>query len=83
MKKIGLFFVALALSTAGCEKEEKVVPQYKADDIVGGLRYIKDPRTGLCFAYYWGGAYNGSPALATVPCELIPPHLLVTASNPD
>ena len=83
--------VVLALFAAGCEKAETVSAQEKnqrvqrlqadANEVVGSIQYIKDARTGLCFAYYWywGGAGNSGPALATVPCEAIPPQLLVVA----
>ena len=33
--------------------------------------YIKDGRTGICFAFYWGGGGEGGPALATVPCSAV------------
>ena len=44
--------------------------------IVGAIEYIKDPRAGVCFAYYWNGRNQN---LSTVPCESIPPHLLTVA----
>ena len=81
--------VVLALFAAGCEKSQEVRAQEEnqrvqrlqanANEVVGSIQYIKDTRTGLYFAYYWGGAGNGGPALATVPCEAIPPQLLVIA----
>lgn len=75
----------ICLLGMGCQndqskKEEQTrLLQLSADEIVGKLHYIKDPRTGLCFAYYWGGTANGGPALANVPCEAIPTNLLWTA----
>ena len=79
----------LALLTTGCEKSEAVRAQEenqrvqrlqaKANEVVDSIQYIKDTRTGLCFAYYWGGAGNGGPALATVPCEAILHELLTVA----
>ncbi len=56
--------------------------QNEADEVVGKIIYMQDPRLDppTCFAYYWGGAGNGGPALATVPCEHIPRELLATAS---
>jgi len=45
--------------------------------LVYHLRYIKDPRTGACFAYY-GYPGNYSSVMATVPCETVPSHLLIT-----
>jgi len=56
--------------------------QATANRVVSGILYIKDPRSGLCFAYYWGGQMNGGPALAAVPENAIPPELLLTAKIP-
>ena len=79
----------LALFVVGCAKSEEVRAQKEnkrvqrlqanANEVVGSIQYIKDTRTGLCFAYYWGGMGNGGPALATVPCEAISPKLLTVA----
>jgi hypothetical protein len=81
--------MVLALFVAGCENSEVVRTreedqrvqrlQSDANKVVGMIQYIKDLRTGLCFAYFWGGVDNGGPALATVPCEAIPPKLLTVA----
>jgi hypothetical protein len=40
--------------------------------LIGNLGYLRDDRTGICFAY----GYFGGPALATVACDLIPMELL-------
>lgn len=53
--------------------------QILANEVVLDIRYIKDSRTSLCFAYRWGGDLHGGPSLATVPCEAIPAHLLTVA----
>ena len=81
--------VILAFFATGCEKSETIRAQKEssrvqrlqanANEVVGSIQYIKDTRTGLCFAYYWGGKSNGGPSLATVPCEAIPPQLLPVA----
>lgn len=81
--------VLLVLLITGCgnpkviraqkEAQEVKYRQNKVNEVVCNIQYIKDPRTGLCFAYYWGGMANGGPALATVPCDSIPPHLLIVA----
>lgn len=84
--KRAVVIVSLLVSTlisTGCMSREEHAraeadhrAQYmlnQAKNIVLGIQYIKDPRTNLCFAYYWGGLSDGGPALATVPCE--------TASN--
>ena len=53
--------------------------QSKANEVVSGIEYIKDTRTGLCFAYWWGGLYSHGKSIATVPCEAIPSNLLTVA----
>ncbi|PIT89279.1 MAG: hypothetical protein COU27_01185 [Candidatus Levybacteria bacterium CG10_big_fil_rev_8_21_14_0_10_36_7] len=57
-------------------KHEKHL-QPTANKIIGTVIYIKDPRTNVCFAYREELGYKES--LATVPCESIPPELLVVA----
>ena len=61
------------------EKAALFVAQVKAARAfaaVDDIQYVKDLRTGLCFAHYDSiGVVNG-PVLATVACENIPPHLL-------
>ena len=88
MRKI--LAVCVVALTLGCKNSETVRTQEEnqrvqrrqanANEVVDSIQYIKDTRTGLCFAYYWGGTViDGGPALATVPCEAIPPQLLTTA----
>lgn len=79
--------VVLAFFATGCEKSEVLHAQEEnqraqrlqadANKVVVEIQYIKDPRTGLCFAYMSG--LSGGMALATVPCEAIPPQLLTVA----
>jgi type II secretory pathway pseudopilin PulG len=60
---------------------EKLLIKSQTDNVVSNIRYIQDPRTNICYAYYWGGGAYGGPALTAVPCEKIPPELLVQ-TNP-
>lgn len=64
--------------------------QLFANNFVRDITYIKDSRANinLCFAYYWQSAqpaivvsssYGRGPAIATVPCEAVPPELLIVA----
>ena len=79
---------ALASFATGCEKPEVVRARQETqraehfnsevNKIIDDIQYIKDPRTGLCFAYYWGGSGNGGPALATVPCDQVAGMLIST-----
>ena len=76
MKRI-LLIASSCLLLVGCQPQAKWDEveaakqlrwhQESADEIVNKIIYIKDPRTGICYAYYWGGMANGGPALATVP----------------
>ncbi|MCK5060055.1 MAG: hypothetical protein KAR00_02850 [Candidatus Pacebacteria bacterium] len=91
MKKIYVVIcVALLIFfVIGCEERPELVHEreerQRARNIKYGIfviktvEYIKDPRTNICFAYSWGGQYNGGQALSTVPCEAIPPELLTVA----
>ena len=54
----------------------KVLDREFVNNTVSNLEYFKDPRTGICFAYFSGGS------IATVPCENIPPNLLMEANLP-
>lgn len=56
--------------------------QDNADYVVENIRYVKDIRTNLCFAYYWDGRDNGGRLVLTlVPCEAVPPQLLMECSR--
>lgn len=78
--------VATIFFVAGCkdseaqrtEKEEREARwlQSKADHSISRLKYIKDPRTNLCFSIL---VHYESRGLSEVPCEKIPPHMLTTA----
>jgi len=96
MKRLIIFLMFVAIIgtfctlNVGCDDnpEEAIAQQGRrnqrlVNDMVRDIVYIKDPRTGLCFAYKWGGAANGGPALAMVPCESIPEELLITAQIED
>jgi len=58
----------------GCEpltETEVKQRQVRAEEYVSNkITYIKDDKTGLCFAYFSTGI-DGGPALATVPCEAV------------
>lgn len=81
--------VVLTLFAVGCEKTEEARAreenkrvqrlQNLVNSVVGNIRYTKDTRTGLCFAFYHNG-HNTEMSIAMVPCEAVPPQLL-TVSN--
>ncbi|MDP3769705.1 MAG: hypothetical protein U1A23_04915 [Candidatus Sungbacteria bacterium] len=82
---MGLAIACARSETFHAQEEIRRVEQLqvKANKMVRSIQYVKDARTDwpLCFAYYWGGGYDGGPALATVPCEAIPSHLLTTVAK--
>jgi len=81
--------VVLAFFATGCEKSEAVRAQEESlraqqlraitKNVIDTILYIKDDRTGLCFAYHVHGVNNIRESIATVPCEAIPPKLLTVA----
>ena len=78
--------VLVGLLVYGCQPSPEqvkavIVKQHQetqqvVDNVVNSITYIKDPRTSICYAYYWGGMANGGPTLATVPENSIPTNLL-------
>ena len=50
--------------------------QATANEVVSKIIYIKDCRTGRCFAYFQGSVGYGGPSFTCVPCEGIPRDLL-------
>lgn len=49
--------------------------QDDAELVVRGIKYLKDSRTGLCFAHNYADVLRDH-SFATVPCENIPSELL-------
>lgn len=68
-----------ALLLAGCrgspeearrERHDRIVryANQAADEMV----YVRDDRTGLCFAFWWiRYDRSGTPAMASVPCDAV------------
>lgn len=65
-----MLVLALVLLTAGCEMQM----QENAKANVHKIVYIRDNRTGICFA--WCRPSGHTMGLATVPCEKVPKELL-------
>lgn len=78
------FFLCLAVAIAiiGCgEKSSSAEREALArrsmeqiqERVAKNIQYIRDPRTGLCFAYFEKAIIDGgrAPALATVPCNAV------------
>ena len=89
MKKV-LIGILIFLSFTGCKREQTPEEEVKqrinkkqefAREILSKILYIKDHRTGLCFAYMWDGSMNGGPALTVVPEDKIPAYLLIHVKN--
>lgn len=83
--KRGLSILLLMLC-CGCEptpqelreqaEREKRENQRTVAAIEKEMFYFQDKRTGLCYAYYWGGAGNGGPAMTLVPREKVQEFLV-------
>ena len=65
------FLLVLCLMLFGCDDGENKTAQYALNNLV----YVRDVRTGLCFAFYWGGSAHGGPGFTTVPCEAVLDYL--------
>lgn len=65
-----------AAETAALVQKQQMWQQRAVEEVRSRLIYFKDDRTGLCFAYYWGGAANGGPALTVVPEENVKEFLI-------
>jgi len=61
------------------EAKQQLLIQSNANKVIDTIKYIKDPRTNLCFTYYWGDEPNASLSITTVPCDSISPELLTVA----
>ena len=74
-----LIIILLALGLLACEARSTGVEVSEGNNLityeslsnrhVAQIVFAKEPKTGLCFAYMWGGGWRGGPALANVPCE--------------
>jgi hypothetical protein len=63
-------FVSLAACAVRADREP--APPTEGQDIIRSIRYVKDRRTGLCFAYRWVRISHGpSLALTHVPCSTL------------
>ncbi len=75
------FCLAVAIAIIGCGEKPSPAEQEALarqsiertqERVAENIQYIRDPRTGLCFAYYWEGrGYQGGPALAVVSCSAV------------
>lgn len=81
---IALIVIPLTLNGCSVDDEslELVNKQVLANRVINDIKYIKDPRTNLCYAYYWGGGTYGGPTMTLVPEASIPPELLTIGEVP-
>lgn len=63
--------------------ESKIERQVRVyDGVQSEIAYVRDEKSGLCFATLWNGYLRGpGGAVSYIPCELIDPKLLLTAEN--
>lgn len=71
------FFMA-SCGNQPTEKESAQQEMYRKEhqrntinEILRDRIYFRDHQTDICYMYFWGGAGNGGPALATVDCEKV------------
>lgn len=79
MKLLSILSVSVIMVLSGCgrtqlEKEQN--NQTNAKELIQNLVYIKDKKTGLCFAYTWHGGGYGGPAFTEVSCREVEDYLV-------
>jgi len=71
-------FADKKLNEAKLENKRVARLEERAKKMAHDIVYVKDLRTGICFAYlYFDIQFSGGVALATVPCDKIPYLLLL------
>lgn len=73
--------LALALLLVACEPEPAPKPPTtpldrrsawpSLEQLVDNIQFIREPRSGLCFAVTWAGDFRGGPAMAGVNCDAV------------
>ncbi len=68
-----LLILIACLLLASCQTDNTKPSEAGLNDVVEKIRYVKDSRTGLCFAVVMGfnGHLSSIPSIATVPCEVM------------
>ena len=76
-----LFLLIAVVLMAGCSVNPSKVDDKYAKEFASKIAYVKDARTGLCFALVGtrktGHASESGLGMACVPCERVPRGLLV------
>lgn len=72
MKLLSIISIVLMLLLTGCNRNLEQENKNAAKDIVNDLVYVKDEKTGLCFAYSW---YSG-PIFTEVSCRDVKDYLI-------
>lgn len=89
MKRFFVISCAFVLLLSGCKRnsseqeyaiekaEYSQTLQSRANKAVNSIQYVRDNRTNLCFAYYWGEGGRDTPSLtlATLSCADISSNL--------
>jgi len=64
-------------STEDVRRERQETLARYATQAAQEMVYVRDDRTGLCFAFWWQRYdRSGSPALAAVPCDQVADRLV-------
>ncbi len=63
------------------KQRQKQYDQRTADRVIKSLKYAHDPRTNMCFSF--SNDRPSSASVSYVPCENIPPELLIEVKIED
>ncbi len=78
MKKF-MFVIVLALCLLACAPRIEKVDSGTAQSVLSNISYIKDSKTGLCYAMFTttkvGDANSNTVSITWVPCEKVEPYL--------
>jgi len=71
-----LLLLSVLIVLPGCDPypERKT----KGAPVTHRVQYLRDERTGLCFAFMRGKSLDQGPALVLVPCDSLPPEIVNT-----
>jgi len=81
LRILGLLLAALTTISCASENDEQLRKWEWAQTFSNDINYIRDEKTGLCYAFYWpyyGG--RGHLEITLVPCEAVEEFLI---TEPD
>lgn len=70
------FLIILCVLLCGCSNSDVETNETWAQHNMKNIIYVKDSRTGICFAYIDSFSTRGVGSIASCDCEKIPKELL-------